>query len=230
MHLGASAAVPSPCAGQWRYPGCLQALAGRVAGLRAVTVPADAGAPADTDQTVDMRTTTGAETVVSRIGAVFAIGITGSEGGLLRAETLLQSAREACDSAREMGDGSIFVAGAENAEKRQFEQLVAYAEQALERGCLVVTGQHVESLGDRAVRPALQVAIGATDRNGKLIPPHLFAPALARTAAAHEVDLWALRAVLGWMLEHEAELEGYALVIVPLSGRRCATRISPVCS
>jgi len=199
--------------------GAYKRLQGALPQLRAVAVPSEPGATVRAlEATVELSAAGSDATLASQITAQFAIGLSSSEDGLIQAEGLLQAAREACDTAREMGPGSIYVAGAENAERRQLEQLVAYAEQALTNNCLVLSGQHVDSLTESEILPSLRLAISAVDRSGKPIPAHIFAPALARASVAHDIDMWAFREALAWMQANEAALEKYALVIVPLSG------------
>ncbi|MEX2479222.1 MAG: DUF1631 family protein [Gammaproteobacteria bacterium] len=219
---GATLGVYWPAGG---IQGSYKRLQAAVESLRAVSVSCEAPSTAETataaapdpNATVEQVRDPDEATVAGRVGANFVIGLSGSEDGLIQAEGLLQAAREACETAREMGDGSIYVAGAENVDRRRLEQLVAYVEQTLEHNCLVLAGQHVSSLADGALRPALHIAVSATDRNGKLIPPHVFAPALARASNAHDIDLWVFRQTLKWLQDNESALEEYALVIIPLS-------------
>ncbi|MEE2984407.1 MAG: DUF1631 family protein [Pseudomonadota bacterium] len=147
----------------------------------------------------------------------FVIGVIGSEDGLVQAEGLLSAVLEACNSAREMGIGSIYVAGSESQQRRQMERMVAYANKALERECLILRGQNVTNLNDGDILPALHVAIGARDRSDKLIPTQSFMPALARCDIAAEIDMWAFKQTLAWMVDHEDEVEKYALIVIPLS-------------
>ncbi|MCZ6893577.1 MAG: DUF1631 family protein [Gammaproteobacteria bacterium] len=158
-----------------------------------------------------------AETVVRAIAPEIVIGVIGSEDGLIQAEGLLSAALEACASAREMGIGSIYVAGSESQQRRQMEQMVAYANKALQRECLMLHGQHVTSLHDSEIPPALHIAIGARDRNDKPIPTQSFMPALARCDIAAEIDMWAFKQTLAWMVDHEDEVDKYALIVIPLS-------------
>ncbi|MGR8919521.1 MAG: DUF1631 family protein, partial [Gammaproteobacteria bacterium] len=144
-------------------------------------------------------------------------GLSGSGESVVDAEGLLAAAREACDSARESGPGSIYIAGTENEQPRRLEQLISYADRALERDCLVLSGQHVTSLTETELPPSLVVAVGAADRNGKAIPPHLFGPAAARSASAGGIDLWVFRRTLAWVVDNEDEADRYALIVVPLS-------------
>lgn len=145
------------------------------------------------------------------------VGLCGSNDINIQAAGLLASAREACDSAREMGLGSIYVAGSEDERKRQLEQLVAYTEKALKRNALKLFGHRILPLSESDVRPAIYLGISAEDRNGKLIPESTFLPALARSAKAAEIDLWAFRSALRWILNHEEQAEEFALIVVPLS-------------
>ncbi|MGB1795270.1 MAG: EAL domain-containing protein [Acidimicrobiales bacterium] len=145
------------------------------------------------------------------------VGLCGSNDINVQAVGLLASAREACDSAREMGLGSIYVAGSEDERKRQLEQLVAYTEKALERNALKLFGHRILPLSESDVRPAIYLGISAEDRNSKLIPESTFLPALARSAKAAEIDLWAFRSALRWILNHEEQAEEFALIVVPLS-------------
>ena len=158
-----------------------------------------------------------AETVVRPVSPEIVIGLTGSEDGLAQAEGLLSAAMEACESAREMGVGSIYVTGSESREREQLEQMVGYADKALERDCLMLHGQNVTSLTDTELAPALHVAIGARDRSDKPIPTQVFTSALARSKVAAEVDMWAFKQTLVWMIEHEDEVDNYAIVVIPLS-------------
>ena len=158
-----------------------------------------------------------AETVVRPVSPEIVIGLTGSEDGLAQAEGLLSAAMEACESARDMGVGSIYVTGSESREREQLEQMVGYADKALERDCLMLHGQNVTSLTDTELAPALHVAIGARDRSDRPIPTQVFTSALARSKVAAEVDMWAFKQTLFWMVEHEDEVDKYAIVVIPLS-------------
>jgi EAL domain-containing protein (putative c-di-GMP-specific phosphodiesterase class I) len=59
--------------------------------------------------------------------------------------------------------------------------------------------------------------VGRRRADGSNVAAAEFAPALARSARAAEIDLWAFRRTLAWMQAHEDELEAYALVMIPLS-------------
>ena len=187
--------------------------------LQAVALVLDNSEPEDGDKTVELsaQSLSSAETVISAIRADIVIGLTGSDDALVQAEGLLSAARDACETARGMGIGSLFVAGSESEQRRALEQMVAYANKALERDRLVLLAQSVVSLTDSELPPALHVAVSARDRADKSIPAHLFAPALARARSAADIDLWSFRQTLAWMQAHEEELERYAVVIVPLS-------------
>ena len=65
----------------------------------------------------DAADTADAETVVRPVSPEIVIGLTGAEDGLAQAEGLLSAAVEACESAREMGTGSIYVAGSESRQR-----------------------------------------------------------------------------------------------------------------
>ena len=158
-----------------------------------------------------------ATTLVGAIHPEIVIGITGADDALVQADGLLSAARDACDTARTMGAGSIYVAGSESEQRRMLEQMVTYANKALERQCLILLAQSVVSLADSELLPALHVAISAHDRTGKPIPAHLFAPALLRSKNAADIDLWGFRQTLAWILAHPDALDRYAVVFVPLS-------------
>lgn len=187
--------------------------------LQAVSLVLDNSEPEDGDRTIQLseQSLSSAETVINAIRAEIVIGLTGSDDALVQAEGLLGVARDACETARGMGIGSLFVAGNETEQRRALEQMVAYAGKALERERLVLLAQSVVSLTDSDLPPALHVAVSARDRADKSIPVHLFAPALARARCAADIDLWSFRQTLAWMQAHEDELERYAVVIVPLS-------------
>jgi diguanylate cyclase (GGDEF)-like protein len=173
----------------------------------------------DDDDTVELAVvdTMRSARTARAVQAEIVIGVTATDDSMIQADGLLGAAREACDSARTMGAGSIYVAGSESEQRRVLEQMVSYANKALERGSLILLGQRVTSLVDAALPPALHVAISARDRADKPIPSHLFAPAMARVSNAADIDLWGFRQTLAWMQAHEEEVEAYALVIVPLS-------------
>ena len=173
----------------------------------------------DGDSTVELSqaSLSSAETLIRPIHAEVVMGLTGSDDGMVEAEGLLTAAREACITARAMGIGSLYVAGNESEQRRAMEQMVAYANKALDRDRLVLLAQNVVSLTDAELPPALHVVTSARDRADKSIPAQLFAPALARAKNAAEIDLWSFRQTLAWMQAHEDELERYAVVIVPLS-------------
>ena len=188
-------------------------------GLKAVALVLGDSVPADGDSTVELseQSLSSTQTVVSAIHADIVIGLTGSDDAMVQADGLLIAAREACDTARGMGIGALFVAGSESEQRRALEQMAAYANKALERDRLVLLAQHVVSLTDSALPPALHVVVSARDRADKSIPVHLFAPALARASVAADIDLWSFRQTLAWMLANEDALERYAVVIVSLS-------------
>ncbi len=188
-------------------------------GLKAVALVLDDSVPADGDSTVELseQSLSSAQTVVSAIHADIVIGLTGSDDAMVQADGLLIAAREACDTARGMGIGALFVAGSESEQRRALEQMAAYANKALERDRLVLLAQHVVSLTDSTLPPALHVVVSARDRADKSIPAHLFAPALARASVAADIDLWSFRQTLAWMLANEDALDRYAVVIVSLS-------------
>lgn len=185
--------------------------------LQEITGADDKPEPTDNDVTVEYGPESEAETVSRLFKAEIVAGIGGGGESLVQADGLLNAAREACDSAREMGVGSIYVSGGENERQRQLELLVAYADKALEHDCLVLTGQLVTSLVDKELRASLYVAIGAQDLNAKPIPPDVFAVALARSASAAEIDMWVFKNTLAWMAANEDEVDEYALVVIPLS-------------
>ena len=197
----------------------LKRLRAALEGLKAVAMVLDDSVPASGDHTVELseESLSNAQTVVSAIHADIVIGLTGSDDAMVQADDLLTAAREACETARGMGIGSLFVAGSESEQRRALEQMAAYANKALERDRLVLLAQHVVSLTDSALPPALHVVVSARDRADKSIPAHLFAPALARAKTAADIDLWSFRQTLAWMLANEDQLERYAVVIVPLS-------------
>ena len=187
--------------------------------LKAVSLVLDNSESEDGDRTVELsqQSLSSAETVISAIRAEIVMGLTGSDDALVQADGLLGAAREACDTARGMGIGSLFVAANESEQRRALEQMVAYANKALDRSRLVLLAQSVVSLTDSELPPALHVVVSARDRADKSIPAQLFAPALARSKSAAEIDLWSFRQTLAWMQAHEDDLERYAVVIVPLS-------------
>ncbi len=185
--------------------------------LQGLSIKVEADGSIDADATDITGEATDAQTLVRPFKPVLVAGISGGDDGLVQAEGLLAAAHEACETAREMGPGSIYVAGGENEQRRQLEQLVAWANGALERGDLSLHGQFVSSLSDAELPPSVYVAVGTVDRGGKPIPAQVFAPAVARCEMAAEIDLWTFRRTLAWMLAHEDELEQYALVVVPLS-------------
>lgn len=186
--------------------------------LRGVAVASETGASdGDPDATVDMQADVGDATVARAVKATFVVGVTGAEDGLVQGEGLLASAHQACAAAREAGPFTLHVSGAENQQRRQLEQLVVYANKALDRGVLTLHGQRVRSLADDEILPALRVVVGALDRSDRQIPTQLFAPALARSTAASRIDLWAFEQTLAWLVDNDAALDDYALFIVPLS-------------
>ncbi|MBX9609041.1 MAG: DUF1631 family protein [Gammaproteobacteria bacterium] len=189
-----------------------------ITALKGVALVLDDSEPAG-DSTLDMglQSLSSAATVVSAIHADFVIGLTGSDDAVVQAESLLGAARDACETARGQGTGTLHVAGSESEQRRALEQMVAYAGRALERDRLVLLAQSVTSLNDGELPPALHVVVTARDRNDRTIPHHLFGPALTRSRAAADIDLWGFRQTLAWMLAHEEEVERYAMVIVPLS-------------
>ena len=187
--------------------------------LKALSVSTQQGDDIDPDATVEIRAGSEDETQTGALHAEFAIGVAGSDDGLVEAESLLESASDACETAREMGPGSVFVAGSRNPQAEQIEKLLAYTGEVVEKGRLVLTGRHVDYLGDDdEVQPGLHVAVTAVDNNDKRIAQHLFAAALARSEAAADIDMCVFRETLAWMQENEEELEKFALVIVPFSG------------
>ena len=188
-------------------------------GLKAVALVLDDSETTDGQNTVELSAASlaSAQTMVNAIHADVVIGLAGSDDAMIQADGLMTAAREASETARGMGIGSLFVAGSESEQRRALEQMAAYAGKALDRDRLVLLAQHVVSLTDEDLPPALHVLVSARDRGDKTIPAHLFAPALARTHAAADIDLWSFRQTLAWMLANEDELERYAVVIVPLS-------------
>ncbi|MEQ8494088.1 MAG: DUF1631 family protein [Gammaproteobacteria bacterium] len=186
--------------------------------LRAVVVPSEPGSSDDDpDATVDMKASADAQTVARGVKAEFVIGLTGTDDGLVQAEGLVAAAHDACAAARSSGPYTIHATGSETAQRRQLEQLVNYANKALDRDVLTLHGQTVRSLGESGVLPALHVVIGAVDRSDRPIPSHLFGPALARSSAAARADRWAFERALAWLADNDGVLEDYALIIVPLS-------------
>ena len=193
-----------------------------VTASEAVTADIDVQGAATTARLDDDAATTpamdaDADTLVHPVAPEMVIGVTGTDDRLADAENLLAVAKEACDTAHGMGIGSIYVAGSENRQQLQMEQMVAYVEKALEHERLLLTAQSVSSLTDTELPPAMHVAVAALDRASKPIPAQLFMPALGRSKSAGEVDLWAFKQTLSWMIDNEDEIEKYAVVIVPLS-------------
>lgn len=208
---GAELAVYWPASGlQTTY----KKLQSQIEKLTSVSVDIDDGSEEELSDAAD---TADAETVVRPVSPEIVIGLTGAEDGLAQAEGLLSAAMEACESARETGVGSIYVSGTEGRQREQLEQMVGYANKALERDCLMLHGQNVISLTDSTTPPALHIAIGARDRSDKPIPTQVFTPALARSTIAADIDIWAFKQTLAWMVEHEDEVEKYTIVVIPLS-------------
>ncbi|MEQ8663294.1 MAG: DUF1631 family protein, partial [Gammaproteobacteria bacterium] len=186
--------------------------------LRVLAVASEPdAADSDPDATVDMKAGADTATIARGIRAEFVIGLTGAEDGLVQAEGLVAAAHEACVTAREAGPFSIHSTGSATNQRRQLEQLVNYAGKALDRGVLTLHGQIVRSVADADVLPALHVIVGAVDRGDRLIPAHLFGPALARCSAASRTDRWVIERTLEWLAENESVLDDYALIILPLS-------------
>ena len=172
-----------------------------VTAAEAVTADIDAQGAATTARLDDDAATTpamdaDADTLVHPVAPEMVIGVTGTDERLADAENLLAVAKEACDTAHGMGIGSIYVAGSENRQQLQMEQMVAYVEKALEHGRLLLTAQSVSSLTDTELPPAMHVAVAALDRGSKPIPAQLFMPALERSKSAGEIDLWAFKQTL----------------------------------
>jgi diguanylate cyclase (GGDEF)-like protein len=196
--------------------GAYKKLQAAVEPLRALGVPL-LGADFDPDATLEVAGAALDAGSGSAARAEFSIGLTSSEDALVDAAGLLAAAREACETAIEMGSGAIYVTGSENEQRRRIEALVELAERALEEQTLVLSGQHVTSLASDDSLPGLHVAVGLRRADGSNVAAAEFAPALARSARAAEIDLWAFRRTLAWMQAHEDELEAYALVMIPLS-------------
>jgi len=218
---GAAFGIYFPSGGMEAAYKKLQAL---IEPLHALSVASDGGVAdaiePDEAETVELavrESESEAATIRRSLSPEIVIGICASGDNLVQADGLLEAAREACDSARDMGPGSIFVSGSETEQRRKMEQLVAYAEQALELGRLILIGQHVSSLGDDSLPPALYLAVSAYDRNGKAMPSSMFGPALLRCPQAAKIDMWAFKQTLAWILEHEEQSDVYPLFVVPLS-------------
>ncbi len=145
-----------------------------------------------------------------------AAGMTAVDPELSTAEELLAVVADACNTARGQSDKPLYIAGSDNKHRKQLEQMVAYVGKAVDRARLVLMQHEVRALA-REETPAAYLVTSAEDRNGKIVPPGLFAQAAAMSQHGHAVDLWTLRRALAWMTAHEAEVERYSAFIVPLS-------------
>lgn len=185
-------------------------------------VPPGAAADDDPDATRKLDETASEAATLGRatgqtLSPKLVAGITGGGDEFTRSDSLLAGAREACDTARGMGIGSLYVAGSEDAQRERLVQLAAYADKALERGALTLSAQHITSISGDGELPALYIAIGALDRNDRPIPPQMFGPAADLCENAAAIDAWAFKRTLAWMLDYEDDADGYALVVIPLS-------------
>ena len=153
------------------------------------------------------------ETIKPKMSA----GMLGVDDSLTGPEELLSVVQEACNVARSTPDKPIHVAGTENKYKEKLRQMVTYIAKALDRDRLVFLIQRVSKVGDATEAPAAHVVISAEDRNGKIVPPSLFAQAMESSDRAFDVDLWTIKSALEWMGANEDILESYAAVIIPLS-------------
>ncbi len=131
-------------------------------------------------------------------------------------DALITAVNEACVSARARADTPIYVAGTDTKQRKQLEQMMAYVTKAVDRGRLALLFHEVRALG-RELPPAAHITVSAEDRNGKLVPPALFAQAAANTAQAFDVDLWTLKSTLRWMASHSEECERFSAFVIPLS-------------
>jgi diguanylate cyclase (GGDEF)-like protein len=144
-----------------------------------------------------------------------ACGIAGVDGQSPLVEPMLRAARAAREHAARGGEG-IALAGADERRRQQIAQLMAYVPKALARNRLVLMYHEIRAL-DISEMPAARILLAAEDRGGKLIPPALFAPAVAGTHYAFDIDLWMLRALLGWIDAMPVEADRYSAFVVPLS-------------
>ena len=153
-----------------------------------------------------------------RVSPVFVIGIAGSEDNAVDAEGLISAAREACDHARESAaEPPIHVTGSESEQRAQLERMIAYADKALEKDRLTLSGQKISSLTDERLPPALSMTLGAVDRSQRRIPEKLITPALKRCSQLAAYDRWALRRAFEWVLANEELADRYAMFVLPLS-------------
>ena len=143
-------------------------------------------------------------------------GIAGVDGQSPLLEPLLRATSAARVRAAQEGGEAIMLAGADERRRQQIVQLMSYVPKALTRERLVLMQQEVRAL-DASEMPAARLMVAALDRGGKLIPPTLFAPAVAATPHAFDTDLWSLRAVLRWMSEAPQEADRYSAFVLPLS-------------
>ncbi|MCC7121543.1 MAG: DUF1631 family protein [Gammaproteobacteria bacterium] len=143
-------------------------------------------------------------------------GLLAVDDDLTKAEDLLNTVADACNTARGMSDKPVFIAGTDNRHRKQLEQMAAYVTKAVDRDRLALLYQEVRALA-AATQPAAYVIVSAEDRNGKLVPPTLFSQAAATSARAYDVDLWVLKHTLAWMARNEDDVERVSAFIVPLS-------------
>lgn len=146
-----------------------------------------------------------------------AAGMVAVDDNLTMAADLLSVVGEACATAKNDPNKTIYIAGSENKYKEKLEQMVSYLSKAIDRERLVFLIQKVKSLSDSAQTPAAHVVVSAEDRNGKIIPPLLFEQALEKSERAFEIDTWVIKKSLAWMRDDEKVLESYSAIIIPLS-------------
>ena len=145
-----------------------------------------------------------------------ACGIAGVDSQSPLVEPMLRAARTAREHAARSGGEGIALAGADERRRQQITQLMAYVPKALARNRLVLMHHEIRPL-DISELPAARILLAAEDRGGKLIPPALFSPAVAGTHSAFDIDLWMLRALLGWIDAMPGEADRYSAFVVPLS-------------
>jgi diguanylate cyclase (GGDEF)-like protein/PAS domain S-box-containing protein len=154
-----------------------------------------------------------------RVGT--SIGLAAIDGHWASIALLLQAAGAACYAAKEGGRNRVHVWFEDNATTHQRTgdvHWVSSIQEAIDEDRLVLYAQRIESLRHDEGGIHAEVLLRMVERDGSLIQPATFLPAVERFQLAPLVDRWVLRRALEWM-RTEAGPERITRLSVNLSGQ-----------
>lgn len=134
---------------------------------------------------------------------------------------LMKQADSACYTAKENGRNRIHLYQQDDAMllKREGEmQWVSEINAALDEDRFVLFGQIILPLQDSSLKPDMEVLLRLRDKDGNLVPPGAFLPAVERYHLSSRVDRWVVEHTLDWL---EQNAKAFSRTI-----GRCAINLS----